>query len=153
MVTTTNPIFSDEQLAIKYLESIRWRIYRYCPKCGETERTSPTNSKNHRPGLYYCNSCKSLFTVTIGTVFERMRCRFHGLLQSELHQLLGIASVLLSNRSFYGLFKEIVVEINGVANEYYQSCVPARRPLLSISRRIAARPVSWLMVAAACSNC
>jgi len=69
-VNLTNPIFSDEILAIEYLESIRWRLYRYCPKCGETERTSPTKSKNHRHGLYYCNSCRSLFTVTVGTLFH-----------------------------------------------------------------------------------
>jgi len=73
LVATTNPIFSDEKLAIEYLESVRWRLYRYCPKCGETERTSPTKSKNHRHGLYYCNSCRSLFTVTIGTLFERSK--------------------------------------------------------------------------------
>ncbi|TWC62359.1 IS1595 family transposase [Herbaspirillum sp. SJZ099] len=73
MVNLTNPIFSDESLAIAYLESIRWRLYRYCPKCGETERTSPTKSKNHRPGLYYCNSCKSTFTVTVGTLFHRSK--------------------------------------------------------------------------------
>jgi len=66
----TNPVFGDEKLAIEYLESIRWRLYRYCPKCGEAENTSPTKSKNHRPGLYYCNSCKGLFTVTVGTLFH-----------------------------------------------------------------------------------
>lgn len=66
----TNPVFSSEELAIKYLESLRWRLYRYCPKCGESERTSPTKSKNHRAGLYYCNSCKGLFTVTVGTLFH-----------------------------------------------------------------------------------
>jgi len=70
IVNLSNQIFSDEKLAIEYLESIRWRLYRYCPKCGGTERTSPTKSKNHRPGLYYCNSCKSLFTVTVGTLFH-----------------------------------------------------------------------------------
>lgn len=71
MITNlTNPVFSDECLAIAYLESIRWRKFRYCPKCGESERTSPTKSKNHRPGLYYCLSCKGLFTVTVGTLFH-----------------------------------------------------------------------------------
>lgn len=70
MLNVTNPIFSDERLAIDYLESVRWRAYRYCPTCGESERTSPTNSKNHRYGLYYCLSCKSLFSVTVNTIFH-----------------------------------------------------------------------------------
>ena len=73
MVTLTNPIFSSELLALQYLESVRWRLHRYCPKCGEMERTSPVKSKNHRPGLYYCNSCRSTFTVTVGTIFERSK--------------------------------------------------------------------------------
>ena len=66
----TNPIFCDPALAIKYMESVRWRRKRSCPKCGEREHTSPTESKNHRPGLYYCNGCKSTFTVTVGTIFH-----------------------------------------------------------------------------------
>ena len=27
--------------------------------------------RSHRAGLRYCNACKSQFTVTVGTVFER----------------------------------------------------------------------------------
>lgn len=69
-VNLTNPIFSDEVRALAYLEAMRWRKFRYCPKCGESEYTSPTQSKNHRPGLYYCNSCHRLFTVTVGTLFH-----------------------------------------------------------------------------------
>lgn len=70
LANLTNPIFGSEAHALEYLESVRWRKYRWCPKCGESERTSPTKSKNHRPGLYYCNSCKGLFTVTVGTLFH-----------------------------------------------------------------------------------
>lgn len=66
----TNKIFADDYAALQHLESIRWKRYRYCPKCGETERTSPTASVNHRPGLYYCNGCKRTFTVTVGTIFH-----------------------------------------------------------------------------------
>ena len=29
--------------------------------------------RSHRPGLYYCNECKSQFTVTVGTVLERSK--------------------------------------------------------------------------------
>ncbi len=29
--------------------------------------------RSHRPGLRYCNACKSTFTVTVGTVFERSK--------------------------------------------------------------------------------
>jgi transposase-like protein len=66
----TNPIFSNPELARQYLESIRWRRYRTCPHCGETESTSLVKSKSHRPGLYYCLACEATFTVTVGTIFE-----------------------------------------------------------------------------------
>ena len=71
MADLLNPIFSDEDAARKHLEALRWGKHRTCPHCGECEATSPTASKNHKPGLYYCNSCKSSFTVTVGTLFER----------------------------------------------------------------------------------
>lgn len=66
-----NPIFTDEEAAREHLEALRWANGRVCPHCGECEATSPTASKNHKPGLYYCKSCEGTFTVTVGTLFER----------------------------------------------------------------------------------
>jgi transposase-like protein len=65
-----NPVYFDEERSREYMEKIRWPNGRFCTKCGECERTSFVKSKNHRPGLYYCNSCKSTFTVTTGTIFH-----------------------------------------------------------------------------------
>lgn len=72
-----DPIFHDENAARKHLEALRWSKFRSCPHCGETERTSPTESKNHKPGLYVCLSCKATFTVTVGTLFERSHIPLH----------------------------------------------------------------------------
>jgi hypothetical protein len=61
-------------------------------------------SQRHAPGLYYCNSCKKTFTVTVGTVFERSHIplnkwllAFHlmnsskkGISAHQLHRMLGI---------------------------------------------------------------
>jgi transposase-like protein len=66
-----NPIFQDEEKARKHLEALRWSKSRACPHCGDCENSSPTESKNHKPGLYYCNACAKTFTVTVGTLFER----------------------------------------------------------------------------------
>ncbi len=71
MSDITNPIFTDETKAREYLESLRWADGRFCPHCGESERTSPVESKHHREGFYYCLSCKKSFSVTVGTVMER----------------------------------------------------------------------------------
>ena len=71
----TSPIFKDEAKAREHLEAQRWADGRYCPHCGESEeaKTPLVGGVKHRPGLYYCNSCKTTFTVTVGTVFERSK--------------------------------------------------------------------------------
>ncbi len=75
MCDMTNPIFHDETKARAHLEALQWPDGRYCPHCGEAERTSPVKGKSHRPGLYYCNSCAKQFSVTVGTLFERSKSR------------------------------------------------------------------------------
>jgi transposase-like protein len=100
----SNPIFNDETKAREHLESLRWAGGRFCPHCGATEGTSFVEGKKHRPGLYYCNSCKSTFTVTVGTIFERSKLplskwmlAYHlmaaskkGISAHQLHRMLGI---------------------------------------------------------------
>ena len=104
MTDLHNPIFTDEKAARAHLESLRWADGRYCPHCGESERTSPVAGTKHRPGLYYCNGCKSTFTVTVGTVFERskipltkwmmgyhlMSASKKGISAHQLHRMLGV---------------------------------------------------------------
>jgi transposase-like protein len=76
MLTLSNPIFHDETKAREYLESLRWADGRFCPHCGEAERTSPAKAKD-RAGLYVCLSCKKQFTVRVGTIFERSHIPLH----------------------------------------------------------------------------
>lgn len=105
MADLLNPIFTDEEAAREHLETLRWSTTgRVCPHCGDCENTSPTASKNHKPGLYYCNSCEKTFTVTVGTLFERSHVplnkwllSFHlmasskkGISAHQLHRMLGV---------------------------------------------------------------
>lgn len=104
MTDLSNPIFHDKAKAREHLESLRWADGRFCPHCGEAEATSPVKGKSHRPGLYYCNSCKGQFTVTVGTLFERSKVplnkwilAFHlmcaskkGMSAHQLHRMLGV---------------------------------------------------------------
>jgi transposase-like protein len=104
MSDITNPIFTDETKAREYLESLRWADGRFCPHCGEAERTSPVESKNHREGFYLCLSCDKTFTVTVGTVMERSHIPLNkwvaafilltaskkGMSAHQLHRMLGI---------------------------------------------------------------
>lgn len=75
MENINSPIFKDEAKARQHLEAQRWANGRYCPHCGEADETKTplVGGKKHRPGLYYCNSCKATFTVTVDTVLERSK--------------------------------------------------------------------------------
>ena len=44
MFDLTNPIFHDETKARAYLEKLRWADGRFCPHCGEAEKTSPAKA-------------------------------------------------------------------------------------------------------------
>jgi transposase-like protein len=104
MTDLTNLIYTDAKAARKHLEGLRWADGRFCPHCGESEKTSFVRGSKHRPGLYYCNSCKMQFTVTVGTVFERSKVplnkwllAFHlmasskkGISAHQLHRMLGV---------------------------------------------------------------
>ena len=104
MFDLTKPIFTDKNAARKHLERLRWANGRFCPHCGEAEKTSFVRGKKHRPGLYYCNSCKKQFTVTVGTLFERSKVPLHkwmiayhlmaaskkGISAHQLHRMLGV---------------------------------------------------------------
>ena len=104
MTDLNNPIFTDVAKAREHLEALRWPDGPYCPHCGEAEKVSPVKGKSHRPGLFYCLSCKGQFTVTVGTVFERSKIplnkwllAFHlmaaskkGISAHQLHRMLGI---------------------------------------------------------------
>ncbi|MDQ3023652.1 MAG: IS1595 family transposase [bacterium] len=103
----------DEQGAREYLEQISWANGRFCPHCGERERTGALNgikdkNGNIRPGLYKCynRACRKQFTVTTGTVMHRTHfsiqqwlVAFHmvaackkGVAALELQRVLGIGS-------------------------------------------------------------
>src|SRR5438874_13754777 len=96
--------FNDEQAARTHLEAIRWPNGPICPHCGGTERNSRLNGKAHRPGLLFCGDCRTQFSVTVGTVFERSKVPLHkwvlanhlvcsskkGLSANQLHGTIGV---------------------------------------------------------------
>src|SRR4051794_7055081 len=72
-----DPIYTNDDAAREHIEKLRWANGRFCPHCGETERTSPVGGEKHRAGLYYCNGCKGQFSVMVGTIFERSHIPLH----------------------------------------------------------------------------
>jgi transposase-like protein len=70
-------MFHDEDKAREALEAELWPNGPVCRHCGNVDvsKIAKVEGKkhSHRPGLYYCNECKSQFTVTVGTVLERSK--------------------------------------------------------------------------------
>jgi transposase-like protein len=101
-----DPIFQDENLAREALEAVTWPDGPICPHCRNSDQAmiAKVMGTKHRPGLYYCNACKSTFTVTVGTVLERSKipltkwwmaaCMFNsgknGVSAHEIHRVLKI---------------------------------------------------------------
>ena len=100
----TNPIYADPEKAREHMEAIRWPDGTHCPHCGCTGKIRKLAGKSTRPGVYKCNDCKSPFTVTVGTVFERSKVPLNkwvfathlmasskkGMSAHQLHRTIGV---------------------------------------------------------------
>jgi transposase-like protein len=100
----TEKRFNDETAARAHLEAMRWPNGPECPHCGGVDRISRLEGKAHRPGLLTCGDCRSQFSVTVGTVFERSKIPLHkwvlathllcsskkGMSSHQLHRMLGV---------------------------------------------------------------
>ena len=67
----TDPIFHSDEAARLHLEAQRWPDGAYCPHCGECEKVTLLGGSTTKPGTYICKTCRTKFTVTVGTIFER----------------------------------------------------------------------------------
>lgn len=98
------PRFTNDDAARDHLEAIRWPNGSVCPHCGGTERNARLQGASHRPGLWFCGDCRSQFTVTVGTVFERSKVPLHkwllanhlicsakkGISAHQIHRTIGV---------------------------------------------------------------
>jgi transposase-like protein len=100
----TEPRFNDDDAAREHLEALRWPNGAVCPHCGGADRQSKLEGTSHRAGLYFCGHCRSQYTVTVGSVFERSKVPLHkwvlathllcsskkGMSSHQLHRTLGV---------------------------------------------------------------
>src|ERR1700733_11642856 len=102
-----DPRFTDETAARDALEAVVWPNGPVCPHCGnlDASKIAKLETKTVRPGLRYCNECKSQFTATVGTVFERSKIPLtkwwlamhllgsskKGMSSHQLHRMLGVS--------------------------------------------------------------
>ena len=104
MSVLSRPEFHNEEAAYAYVEARIWASGRFCPHCGEAERTSKMGGKSTRIGTYKCYGCRKPFTVKIGTIFESshvamtlwlqaiylMCASKKGISSNQLHRTLGV---------------------------------------------------------------
>ena len=97
--------FTDETAAREAMEALLWPHGPVCPHCGSLEKLGKVEGRSARPGLYYCGACKSQFTVTVGTIFERskvplskwwmavhlMASSKKGMWAHQMHRMLGVS--------------------------------------------------------------
>jgi len=102
----TNPAFTDENRARKFLEASRWPDGAVCPFCGQLETVKALGGKSMGPGWYFCNDCREKFTVRVGTLYERSHIPLHkwlmathlivsskkGMSALQLQRMLGLGS-------------------------------------------------------------
>lgn len=75
-------LYSTEEAARNYFESVRWPDGPTCPHCGNCDSArvyslTPNAKAKIRPGLFKCAECHENFTVTVGTVMEDSHIPLH----------------------------------------------------------------------------
>jgi transposase-like protein len=68
--------FDDDAAAREALEALRWPDGPFCPRCdsrGAAVFRIGGEKHSHRDGLYQCKPCRRQFSVTVGTILERLR--------------------------------------------------------------------------------
>jgi transposase-like protein len=105
MCELTNPAFTNEDEARKFLEASRWPEGPVCPFCGQMDRVAKLGGKSMGPGWYWCSDCRQKFTVRVGTLYERSHIPLHkwlfathlmvsskkGVSAHQLHRSLGLS--------------------------------------------------------------
>lgn len=66
---------ADENLAVEFLERMRWGDTPCCPHCGETNvrKMLGKDGNRNRRFLWRCGGCRKQYTVRVGTVYEESR--------------------------------------------------------------------------------
>ena len=104
MISLTDPIYSNADLAREHLETLHWPNGPVCPRCGETDRVKRAGGQSTRPGVVQCAPCRRAFTVTVGTVMEDSKIPLNkwllafrlmagskkGISAHQLHRSLGV---------------------------------------------------------------
>jgi transposase-like protein len=77
LLDRSDPIFSDEDAARRWLEARRWPDGVVCPWCDRRETVRPLGGNSMGDGWHHCRDCRRKFTVRVGTLYERSHVPLH----------------------------------------------------------------------------
>ena len=87
-------LFVDEQAAVDYLTSLRWKNGKFCPHCGSVWLYHFADKRTHK-----CGDCRRRFSIKVGTIFEDSKielCKWAMAIWLITSHKNGIASTQLS---------------------------------------------------------
>lgn len=82
MTSPDDRIFSDEDIARQYIETMRWPAGPCCTRCG-SQRVIRMGGRT-QSGMLLCRECRNKFTCRIGTAMERSHVPLHKWLRALL---------------------------------------------------------------------
>ncbi len=88
--------FATESDAMEYIESLRWKDGRICPRCESTK----TRQASHKTMPYWCRPCRKYFSVKTGTLMEGSNITYRKWLMGIYllsTSLKGVSSYKLAN--------------------------------------------------------
>src|SRR5213594_1607989 len=75
ILTALRAATQSEHAAVEFLEKQRWEGAPACPRCGSAEvyKMIGADGARNKDYRWRCRSCKQMFTVRTGTIFEESR--------------------------------------------------------------------------------
>jgi transposase-like protein len=91
--------FPTEETCVTFLEEVRWRGKVLCPHCNGSSVTPMPSEQRH-----HCNRCKTSFSVTAQTVFNKSRV--------DLRKWVFAITIYLDNENITAQHLARVLDVN-----------------------------------------
>ncbi len=72
-LTTIIEKYGTHEKCIKFLESVRWKDFTFCPYCGGLNVAKKRDKNSRSQHRWNCHDCSHSFSVTVGTLFHNTK--------------------------------------------------------------------------------
>lgn len=123
MSNISAPIIGDEDLALRYIEFVRWRGHPVCPHCGVIDghhlvksRRKTTTGRVSRRRTWICHTCRRQFSVLVGTRLQGTKIPLHIWLALLADFHAGDRPSLRTIASRYGVTMQAAIRAKAAVN-------------------------------------